>query len=236
MTEQLLADFATARPSPQALLDAGYLGALRYLCDDRCEAAMPGKRITPAELAGYRDAGLSVALCWENGAADAAGGNTPGAYAAGWINRLCDALGWPAGLPVYATVDYDAPPSAWPSVAAYLNRVAWDTGRPGAMYGKAPLGEQMIHDGHIVYLWQSEAWSGSYVSPQARLYQRVTPTKTVGGLIAGSWDENMVLNADCGLWVPDGAVIAPTNAPQPNLPASPASIREWWREHPRWRW
>ena len=52
------------------------------------------------------------------------------------------------------------------------------------------------------WLWQTKAWSGNKVHPNAVLYQRIVSTASnPGPLVGGSEvDVNDVLAADCGQW------------------------------------
>ena len=214
MTPPLLCDYAWTVPPPQAIRAAGYVGVLRYLSHD------PGKDLTPAELAALHAAGLSVGIVWETTADRALSGLDGGRADGAEANTRADALGWPAGRPVFLAVDFGATPDQLPAVLDYLRGA--HCGRPVGVYGSAAVVDAAAGSGLAGFCWQTEAWSGTTVSPHANVYQRVTPTLTIPGVPAGSWDEDVALTADWGGW--DGSVTAAASTPPVILPNIPPPL------------
>src|ERR1044071_2126039 len=67
-------DYSWARPSPQALIAAGYTFAVRYTSFNTT-----GKNLTASEASTLLAAGLDIVTNWENTAHDALGGFDEGA-------------------------------------------------------------------------------------------------------------------------------------------------------------
>lgn len=204
-------DFAWGRPRPAAIVAAGYAVVLRYY-----SPVQDGKFLTPLEAQNYSDAGLSIVTVWEHGAADArmgaAAGRVDGAAAAYEARRV----GQPVGTTIYVAVDYDAPVTDFPAIAAYID--AFKVATAGYLVGgycKYDLGEWLKARGHITSLWQTVAWSGGRISHLCDIYQNGRQV-TVDGV---SCDENVVMTLNNGAWStrPPG-LPTPTPPPPPAIP------------------
>lgn len=192
----LVADYAWTHPAPGQIAAAGIKGVMRYLSGD------PSKNLTLPELQALHAAGLAVGLVWEFGAADVLGGDQAGTRDGKEANAMADALGWPAGLPIYYATDFDAQPDQFGTIARY-HAAAGTEGRPAGSYGSLAVVAAMLDAKAAVKGWQTSAWSRGAVLARAHLYQRVTHTVTVPGADPSTWDENVVLQAGAGLWGPD---------------------------------
>jgi hypothetical protein len=82
-------------------------------------------------------------------------------------------------------------------VAGYFGGVAKTATHPVGVYGSLRVCEGMRSEGHVTYLWQTEAWSGTEVSKHAHVYQRVKATKD----IPDGCDEDVLLKP-VPLWAP----------------------------------
>ena len=163
-----LADFYSDLTTPAQLQQAGYAGASCYV------SHQPGKNSLPGEILAFRNAGLIVALNFEDGATNALGGYTQG-QADGAFARDCGlALGYPHGLIIFFSVDFDAASYQMPVIADYFRGVMselspYQTG----VYGSYYVIEAMVAalGSGAIFGWQAEAWSGGLVSSHAALYQ-----------------------------------------------------------------
>lgn len=191
-------DYSFSRPNPNAIHAAGYGFVMRYLSPD------PAKNLTKAEAEGLLNAGLAIGLVWESTAQRALGGAVAGEVDAEMAEHQAEQLGYPAPCPIWFAVDFD-PSGSLPAVADYFAGV----GRakrlhPWGAYG----GLALEHIDHGIW-WQTCAWSGQVVHPSAIVYQRLSPTKTIVGAQAGSWDEDVLLRP-AWLWsrrISDGGVL-----------------------------
>lgn len=191
MAETLLADFTGGDVA--ALARAGYVGFVRYL-----DFLPNSKVITKAEYDLILQLGKVIILNWENLADDMRRGAGVGAVHAFEANRQANALGHPMDRPIFYSADWDAQPSDYDAVEAYLRAAGGAGGslisglRPAGIYGKRALMEEMIRRGAAwPGGWEPVAWSDGIISPMATLYQRLTPTIWPAD---GSIDEDIVVN------------------------------------------
>lgn len=185
--QTLLIDYAWEHPRPKAIKRAGITGVMRYLSTDS------SKNLTNSEAKALHAAGLGIGLVYETTANRAAGTEADGRADARDAEAQADALGFPAELPIYYAVDFDATPT---QVRAYFKGIRRAAKRPVGVYG----GEKIVDASPALapYAWQTSAWSNGVVSGTANLYQRQTPTVSIKGALGG-WDENVLLK-DFGLW------------------------------------
>ncbi len=158
-----LVDYAWQVPFPAAIVAAGYAGVLRYLSHDASKNLSAGER--DALLA----AGLSIGLVWETTATRAGQGFVAGQQDVQAAEAQADALGYPAGCPIFYAVDFDASVAA---VLPYFQGVAGLARRPVGVYGSANIVEGVP----VPWKWQTLAWSHGRVSPQAHIYQSGGPS------------------------------------------------------------
>lgn len=200
-------DYAWRHPNPAAIKKDGYSFVLRYLSTD------PTKNLTVVEAKALHAAGLSIGLIWETTATRATAG-----YAAGRADRVlaekqANALGYPTYAALFWACDQDTSAA---SVKAYAS--GWYEAGPRTRstgpYGSKQVIEGVHAAGFSNVEWQTEAWSGTAVSGQADLYQRV---KTTRPSLGGGYDEDVLLKA-VKLWAP---ALAPVSSPKP--PVSPVT-------------
>lgn len=214
MAETRLVDYSFARPKPATIKSYGYKGAVRYL------GGSASKQLTKAEAVSLHAAGLAILLVFEGAANRASTGHANGAVDAKTARAKASALGYPGTLPLFFAVDYDASASA---VADYFAGVKSVLGDRAGIYGG--IGVMGID---VAWKWQTAAWSGGKLSPQAHLYQRA---KAVGKLPSGC-DQNVVCKP-LPMWGPKGVVtltppgksgevLKPTPAPEPT-PSQPSA-------------
>ena len=202
----LAVDYSFARPSPAAIKASGYTGVLRYGGD-----AIPAKDLTASEVASLHAAGLVVyGIVFETTATRATAGEAAGSQDAAAATAFAQNLGYPAGCYLFAAVDEDVP---WGSVSAYF--AGWTT--VASPYAMRPYGSDEIVDGFAGAGlgsggWQTAAWSAGAVSPNAAVYQRVTPT--LPPVPGGGYDEDAILVA-IPSWGPAAPGPSPTPDPDP---------------------
>ncbi len=201
-------DFAFSRPAPAAIKASGYAGVIRYLCTD------PAKAIGSAEAAGYLAAGLSIALVYEDGAADANGGAAVGAEKAAVAGPELSALGVPAGRPVYFAVDEELSASLYPSAWACVETFARTLGRPAAVYGPRPLLAFCKQHGAL-YLWETGAasWNTGPEPPDVQLHQLAAQVVIDGAIV----DVDVASVADWGQWPYQSPAPSPVTGPHLEL-------------------
>jgi len=189
----LAIDYAWQHPDPTAIAAVGYRAVLRYLSND------PSKDLSIAEAAALHAAGLGIGLVWETTATRATEGMQAGLDDMTAATAQAQALGYPPGLVIWLAVDTDV---EWSAVAPYFIGASSLKGP----YVLRPYGGIKIVEGFAAALggggaWQTEAWSGSSVSPNAALYQRVTPTLPPIPGAQGTYDEDAILQP-IALWGP----------------------------------
>lgn len=158
-----LIDYAWQKPSPAQIAAAGYTGVLRYLSFDA------SKNLSPAERDGLLAAGLAIGLVWETTATRAGQGYSAGQQDVQAAEAQANALGYPAGCPIFYAVDYAAAPAA---VVPYFQGVQGLASHPVGVYGSASVIEAVP----ATWKWQTVAWSGGRVSSQAHIYQTLDAT------------------------------------------------------------
>lgn len=224
-------DYSWARPAPQAIAAAGYIGAIRYLRGR-------GKSIDRAELDALHAHGLAVGFVEETTASRAAAGFDAGRADAVAANQVGDALGVPDWVPIRYAVDFDA---SGPQVQPYFEGALSAAGRPVSSYGSYRVTEHLANEGLTVLPWQCAAWSGTGQGSGGtrqgrRLSAHACLFQLVGYVLGDTSDANDVLAADWGGWhpnTPQSAPGAPTTSQEDDMPASvlvlnPDADGEWW--------
>lgn len=184
-------DYAWSKPSASKLKDAGKVFACRYLSHD------PSKDLTLAEANALASAGIWSVVVWETTASRATGTFTAGAEDAKLALQLANALGMPAGRPIYFAVDVDV---AGAAVKTYFQGVTSILGaaRTGVYGGIKPV-TYLAQQGLATWFWQTLAWSGGQWFTGNHIEQYAIE-KTVAG-VAGV-DLNRSKQADYGQWMP----------------------------------
>jgi Domain of unknown function (DUF1906) len=180
--------FADPKPKPESFKPAGYDVVLRYV------SHTPGKNLSHDEAKALRQAGLSVGLVWETSADRATEGESAAEQDRVSAEALAADIGYPKTCVIFYAVDEDVSPDA---VNNYFAGLAKTATHPVGVYGSLRVCEGMRDEGHVTYLWQTEAWSGTDVSKHAHIYQRVKATKN----IPDGCDEDVVLKP-LPLWAP----------------------------------
>jgi hypothetical protein len=196
----LAADYSFAHPEPESFKPAGYDVVLRYV------SHTTAKNLTHAEAKALRQAGLSIGLVWETTADRATGGEAAADQDRDSAETMAADIGYPKTCVIFYAVDEDVSPDA---VNDYFAGLATGSTHPVGVYGSLRVCEGMRSEGHVTYLWQTEAWSGTDVSKHAHIYQRVKATKN----IPDGCDEDVLLKP-LPLWAPHShAPVDPTPDP-----------------------
>jgi Domain of unknown function (DUF1906) len=183
-------DYSYDRPDPAALVAAGKRFACRYLSDN------PSKNLTRAEADAGAAAGLWWVVVWEE---HGGGLTTPPAESAAESIRQAQALGIPAGRPIYAAIDWDAQPAEFDDIEIWLRGYAAALGPfVAGMYGSEQVCAAMLDRGVLSWAWQTYAWSGSALDPRAQLYQYSNNVQCAGANV----DLNRAFPDDYGQWQP----------------------------------
>lgn len=184
-------------PSPAAMATFGVTGVARYLAYVQLNTVF--KRLTSAELATLRAAGVYVLPNWEQGAQDWLGGTATAIAQANEAVRQLAAFGFPPGTPCPASNDMDMTRTQW-LAAGRDYAYAWDLTLRVAGYRPGVYGSTDVLDWYRseinpdAFLWQSmsAAWCGgrnAVTNPHAHLRQ------TGPGIIGGvGVDYNTVVN------------------------------------------
>lgn len=199
-----LIDYAGGVPDAEAIRDAGYTGAIRYVSDRRKGAEwMVGKPIKADEADALRAAGLTVVSCYQYGkgpTADWRGGLEAGKRHAERGLELHSAAGGPDNKPIYTSIDDN------PSEAEFVTMIA-----PYLLGWQAVLGRERtgvyansktIDLARIANLgsfyWQHD-WGtpDGFVHPDAHLHQYENNANRVDGVLI---DLNNILKPDYGQW------------------------------------
>lgn len=185
-------DYSWARPGGAAIAARGYRFAARYLSHDRT-----GKTLTAPEVADLHGHGVGISLVWEDSASGALGGAARGVSDAQEALRQANALGVPGDKPIFFAVDFDATPGQQGVIDAYLRGAASVVGAPRVgVYGGYWVVKRCYENGTAAWGWQTVAWSGGRVHPDAHLYQ--TGAQDFGG----GADINEARRGDYGAWLP----------------------------------
>lgn len=198
-------DYAWGRPGVSALKGAGAKFVMRYL------SWLPnGKVINKSELDALRAGGIAVGLNWEFAAGDMKGGFSSGTIHGKEALRQAKALGYPKGLAIYFSADWDATPAQQTLIHSYVDgvRLAFGGYYKVGLYGGYYPVKRALDAGHVDYGWQTYAWSGGQWDQRAAIRQ-VKNGLTLNGV---SVDRDELIHAPAGLWWP-GATPEPTTPP-----------------------
>lgn len=139
----------------------------RYLADNSS-----WKRLSPEETQAISNAGLYIVSFlerWANRAGEgAAAGTEDGKLALTWAKEV----GQPEGSVIYFAVDYDAGPSDFDKIEAYMKGAAAEI--PGytlGVYGSYQVVKAMYERGVTEKLMQTYAWSHGHKFDPISIYQ-----------------------------------------------------------------
>jgi hypothetical protein len=213
-----LIDFAAKQIPAADIRAAGHSGVVNYVSTSRPGSSFGAKPITLPYAQSLTAQGLAIVSNYQYGKP---GGTAPSDFLRGFPGGVADArTGWAlhtaAGggrsAPIFFTIDEDISRDTWNSVA-----LPWFRGinsvlgvqRTG-VYGGIDVCQWAIGDGVVGassvpgyrWAWQTKAWSGTRVHPQAVMYQRIVDTASNPGPLVGGMrvDVNDAMARDVGQW------------------------------------
>lgn len=150
--------------SVQHVRDYGASFVMRYV------SRYTPKALSKSEYAALKDAGIDVAIVFEDATTNARLGVGQGEADATYALNYCRDLGMPDGRPIYFAVDFD--PAGDPAQTdGYFNGVAAVLGsHHSGPYGGIEVVTRQLDRG-FGYAWQTAAWSGGQVDARAKVYQ-----------------------------------------------------------------
>jgi hypothetical protein len=213
-----LIDFAAKQIPAEYIRAAGHSGVVNYVSLSRPGSSFGAKPITLPYARSLVAQGLVIVSNYQYGKP---GGTAPSDFTRGFAGGVADArtawalhtaAGGGQSAPVFFTIDEDISRDTWNTVALQwfrgINSVL-GVQRTG-VYGGIDVCQWAAMDGVIgnsrtpgrVWAWQTRAWSGNRVHPNAVLYQRIVSTASNPGPLVGGLevDVNDVLAQDCGQW------------------------------------
>lgn len=192
------------------------------------------KNVTAAKVKAYHAAGIGVLLNWEaqsgaplNGASQ---GQADASEAVRQAQALVAAVGYKPGakLSIIFSCDRDTTSANYPAIDAYYNatrKVTHAAGYLNGVYGEYDLIIHLHSKGLTDVEWQTYAWSGGRLSPEADFYQYLNGQH----MARASVDFDKVEHAaQLGAWWPPGhPVNKPTPAPEEDMtPQQAADLAE----------
>ena len=199
-----LIDYSAGVPSAEAIIDAGHLGAIRYVSDRRKGAEwMEGKPLLPEEVEEFEAAGLEIVSCYQYGKAETAdwrGGLEAGKRHAERGLELHLAAGGPENRPIYASIDDNPSQIEFATmIAPYL--LGWQSvvGKENTgVYANSPTIDLASIAGLGSWYWQHN-WGTpkGFVHPAAHLHQVQIDKGRIDGIAV---DINNILKPDYGQW------------------------------------
>ena len=201
-------DYSYARPGSAALLAAGVGSVGRYVGTD-------GRCINLTELNDYLTHGISVWFIKENAANGMLGGSAQGIRDATAAQTQLNALGQPNAA-VYFTADFNAQPSQFGALNAYLTGVATviPLTRIGIYAGIDYMNQAQTL---ATYYWKTASSSfdhGKTAAMQLHLIQ------TTNAVPIPNTDYNIIVQAEHGQVGTLGTVTAGTGVPTSNTETS----------------
>lgn len=182
-------DIAWAKPTAAQIRAAGASGVIGYLSHDTT------KNLTASQVSSYVLDGVRVGTVWETTAGRALAGYAAGQSDAREAESQRKVIGLPPTSLHRFAVDTD---TTWASVAPYFEGCASVLGKGRT----AAYGGYKVTTGAYGYglrrNWQTIAWSGGRLDPNAALYQNGRTA------LGGDADINTVLAADWGQYPSTG--------------------------------
>jgi hypothetical protein len=171
-------DYSAGFPGAQAIRDAGYAGAVRYIgFPDRRKCA------TASELADFMANQIGMALVYENTLTEWRGGYSAGQAGAHRARNHANSIGFPSDRPIYVAIDQDVVTNGeFDRMTDYLQGAGSVLGGPTrtGVYGEADAIDHAREQGVATWFWQTAAWSRGRRTA-CHLYQHVG-TVYVGGV------------------------------------------------------
>jgi Domain of unknown function (DUF1906) len=160
---------------------------------------MAWKRLTRVEAEAITAAGMNLVSVFQRGTNDAKGGAANGTRDGKAASQEAKLIGQPSGTAIYFAVDYDAQPTDYNAIEAYLRAAAKEVpGYEVGVYGSYAVVEEMAKRGACSHFWQTYAWSKGKLSKVANLYQYKNGQQLAGHTVdfndglggEGWWDTN----------------------------------------------
>lgn len=127
------------------------------------------------------DAGLSILCVFESSASRAAGGEAAGTADGQTALSEAKLINMPTSGCIYFAVDYDAQPSDFAKIEAYLKAAKAQIGNYKiGVYGGYYVIEAMAKKGICDCYWQTYAWSGGKLSSYTNVYQHLNGQSVSG--------------------------------------------------------
>jgi hypothetical protein len=158
-------DYSAGWPGATPVLAAGKRGILRYLARD-------WRGLKPAEKEDAILNGLEIGLVYESTELRPMSGFAGGAYDAAFAQSIVSDLGLPKNVVIYFACDWDFAPEDQAAINDYLRGAASVIGldRVG-IYGGYYVIQRALQAGVAKWFWQTVAWSGGLVLPEAHILQ-----------------------------------------------------------------
>jgi hypothetical protein len=168
-------DYAWGKVPYDALKKAGVRFVLRYISHDA------GKDLSLVELKALHKRGIKVGLVFETTAQRALSGYSGGQSDATYAKQRCHALGLD-DIPVFFACDWDATDAQKPDIAKYLGGAVSVLGHARVgVYGSYYVVKYMVNMKACDWFWQTYAWSGGLIHPDAHVLQ-YSNGHSIGGL------------------------------------------------------
>lgn len=189
--------------NPAQAAAAGIKVVSMYLSHD------PSKNVTAAKVKAYHAAGIGVLLNWESEPGrpllGKAAGKADATDAVALVAALIKAVGYAprSKLAIPFSCDRDVTRLQLPRVRDYYAATKKALGRRylNGVYGEADVIEDLHRQGLTVMEWQTYAWSGGRLSPEADFYQYLNGQHLAGASV----DFNRIVHAEqLGAWWPPG--------------------------------
>lgn len=160
----LLVDYSGGYPGATAVKNAGYQGAIRYLCNSP-DRGLNNKKLNKAEADDYKSKGLFLVSNWQKGKGATADFKVGDPFKTGQQmgkEALSEhfACGGSGYTPIYFSVDEDVNLDTWNSrVLPWLNGIASVIGKEWTgVYGGQRSMWWAAEDG-FRWRWQTKGWS-----------------------------------------------------------------------------
>jgi len=194
----LLLDEDWGKVDPAAARRMGYRGIIGYVSQDNT-----GKNLTRPQVDAIHAQGMDVGLVYEYNPKSALGGYTQGAVDGGIAVAHARSIGAPAGMTLYAAVDWDVTAAQLSTVHAYARGFSDQmhaNGYQAGIYGGYAVCWYLSQSVWLGRLWQTYAWSGGKWAPNLSVRQVRNGVHVSG--VAVDDDETDV--TDWGQWSADG--------------------------------
>lgn len=184
-----------------------------------------GKALTAAEIAGLREAGLAILLCWEIGAEAMKHGATQGAADGAKAKQLAESFGVPSGTTIFFAADYNVPTADLIQCEQYIRAAQAVLGKfEAGIYGGEKVVDFLTTRG-VRKAWQCVAWTNRFLdTANVRQYawQGAAESKAMAAKCGFAVDMDATEDmSKAGLWMPwqsykdgDSVVIEPVK-PKP---------------------